>query len=187
MSRIAAIAENEKTDEMDRLIKAAERTGAPDPRIASILVRASSGRSFLGFWNTIFYDGILPVRLKELVRILMSVAHECGYCSTVRSTIAIEEGVTEEIIGELAEFDRSGQFTEREKAAFRYAMLFKSGDGLIDSDEVYHVLGLHFTDEEIIELGLFCAAVDGAGKFARSMAIVTWSEACSIVPMLKRA
>jgi hypothetical protein len=31
---------------------------------------------------------------------------------------------------------------------------------------VYADLAKHFRDEEIIELGLFCAEVDGVGKFA---------------------
>ena len=48
---------------------------------------------------------------------------------------------------------------EREKAALHYADLFKQGEHAIDKDEVYTELAKHFSDEEIIELGLFCAEV----------------------------
>ncbi len=42
----------------------------------------------------------------------------------------------------------------------------------------------HFSEEEIIELGLFCAETDGAGKFVRSLNVLTWEEACEINPEL---
>ena len=54
----------------------------------------------------------------------------------------------------------SRHFTLREKAALRYAELFKQGEHAIDKDEVYHDLSKHFSDEEIIEIGLFCAEVE---------------------------
>ena len=46
-------------------------------------------------------------------------------------------------------------------------------------------VGKHFTDEEIIELGLFCAEVDGVGKFVKSLNVLSWEEACELNPNLK--
>lgn len=186
MPRLRYIDENEQTDETRRLIASAERTGAPDPRIVSIMVRSPAGQAWVKYWTTLLYHGILPNRLKELCRIAISVAHECGYCSTVRSKVAQEEGLDESIIAELPSFETSDKFDAREKAALRYAQLFKQGDGAIDSDAVYTELQKTFSDEEIIELGLFCGEVDGVGKFARSMSVVSWDEACAIVPMLQK-
>ena len=77
-----------------------------------------------------------------MCRIKISVAHQCGYCSTVRSNV-------------------------------------------IDKDEVYTELAKHFSDEEIIELGLFCAEVDGVGKFVKSLNVLSWEEACELNPKLK--
>ena len=42
----------------------------------------------------------------------------------------------------------------------------------------------HFSDEEIIELGLFCAEVDGVGKFVKSLNVLSWEEACELNPEL---
>ena len=36
--------------------------------------------------------------------------------------------------------------------------------------------------EEIIELGMLCAQTDGVGKFAKSLNIVSWEDACMINP-----
>jgi hypothetical protein len=33
---------------------------------------------------------------------------------------------------------------------------------------------------------LLCAETDGVGKFARSLRMRTWEEACSIQPLLKQ-
>ena len=46
-------------------------------------------------------------------------------------------------------------------------------------------LAEHFSDEEIIELGLFCAEVDGVGKFVKSLNVLSWEDACEINPKLK--
>ena len=83
-------------------------------------------------------------------------------------------------------FDYAGskRFSEREKAALHYADLFKQGEHSIDKDEVYTYLAKHFSDEEIIELGLFCAEVDGVGKFVKSLNVLSWEEACELNPKL---
>lgn len=186
MQRLRYIHVEEQTPEIAALIAAAEEKGAPDPRIMSIMTRSPLGVLWAKYWHALLYEGVLPHRLKEIVRIYMSVAHHCGYCSTVRSTQAKAEGLTEEIIREIWEFETSDKFTQREKAALRYAKRFKKEDGAIDSDESWADLKAHFSDEEIIELGLFCADVHGVGQFARSINVVSWEEACQINPALAK-
>ena len=181
MPRIRYIKEDEQSDEAKELIAQSESRGAPDPRVVSIMVRNSKvGVAWVKYWNSLLYDGLLPHTLKELCRIKISVAHRCGYCSTVRSKVAQSEGLAENKVAELHNFETSEKFTDREKAAIRYATLFKTGDDGVDSDQVYDDLRVHFSEEEIIELGLFCAETDGAGKFVRSLQVLSWEEACDI-------
>ena len=181
MPRLRYIEENEKTEEAHELIVQSETRGAPDPRVVSIMVRNTKvGVAWVKYWNSLLYDGLLPHTLKELCRIKISVAHRCGYCSTVRSKVAQSEGLAEDKVAELHNFETSENFTDREKAAIRYATLFKTGDDGVDSDQVYDDLRVHFSEEEIIELGLFCAETDGAGKFVRSLQVLSWEEACDI-------
>ena len=181
MPRIRYIKEDEQSDEAKELIAQSESRGAPDPRVVSSMVRNSKvGGAWVKYWNSLLYDGLLPHTLKELCRIKISVAHRCGYCSTVRSKVAQSEGLAEDKVAELHNFETSENFTDREKAAIRYATLFKTGDDGVDSDQVYDDLRVHFSEEEIIELGLFCAETDGAGKFVRSLQVLSWEEACDI-------
>jgi alkylhydroperoxidase family enzyme len=183
--RLRPISKEEATHTQRLLIESAEHNGAPDPLCAQIYVRAEAGRNWLRQWNELLNGGILPVPLKEMCRVLISMKHGCGYCSTVRSRIAYENGLTEEKLMATMDFEVSPLFTERERTALRFATLFKDGDDAIDDDDVYIALKKHFSEEEIIELALLCAETDGVGKFARSLRMRTWEEACSIQPLLR--
>ena len=185
MPRLRYIEESEKTPLTSALIESAKRTGAPDPRVVSLMTRSPLGIVWVEYWNKLLYQGVLPHKLKEMCRIKISVAHQCGYCSTVRSNVAKVEGLTEDMINDLSDYSGSARFSAREKAALHYADLFKQGEHAIDKDQVYADLAKHFSDEEIIELGLFCAEVDGVGKFVKSLNVLSWEEACELNPELK--
>ena len=187
MPRLRYIEETEKTPQIDAMIELAKKTGAPDPRVVSIMTRSKVGLAWVELWNKVLYEGVLPHKLKEMCRIQISVAHQCGYCSTVRSNVAKAEGLTEAMIADLFSYETSPHFTPREKAALRYANLFKQGEHALDKDEVYRDLQKHFSDEEIIELGQLCAQTDGVGKFVKSLNVVSWEEACEINPKLADA
>jgi AhpD family alkylhydroperoxidase len=182
MPRLSFIQEGDLDPEARALIASAERTGAPDPRVVRIMVRSSAGRAWVKCWNSVLYEGRLPHKLKEMCRIRISVAHKCGYCSTVRSNVARAEGLSEEVVQDV--LNEGARLSPREKAALRYADLFKPGDEAIDSDAVYARLREHFGEEEIIELGMLCAQTVGVGRLVRSFAILSWEEACEINPAL---
>jgi AhpD family alkylhydroperoxidase len=184
MPRLRYIEENEKTPQTRAMIESAKRTGAPDPRVVSIMTRSAVGTAWVECWNKVLYTGLLPHKLKEMCRIRISVAHQCGYCSTVRSNVAKAEGLTEVMIDALNDYQASPLFTPKEKAALHYADLFKQGEHAIDKDEVYTDLAKHFSDEEIVELGMLCAQTDGVGKLVKSLNVISWEEACELNPRL---
>ena len=188
MPRIGYIEEAEKTPKIRAMIESAEKTGAPDPRVVSIMTRSEVGSAWVESWNKALYSGVLPHKLKEMCRIKISVAHQCGYCSTVRSNVAKAEGLTEDMIDDLLGAYRSSKhFTPREKAALHYADLFKQGEHAIDRDEVYEELKKHFSEEEIIELGILCGMTDGVGKLVKSFNVLSWDDACEFNPKLVRS
>src|SRR5271166_3912835 len=177
MPRLRYIDDSEQTPHTRELIESAKRTGAPDPRVVSLMTRSKLGIAWVEYWSKLLYQGVLPHKLKEMCRIKISVAHQCGYCSTVRSNVAKAEGLTEDMISDLLDYSGSTRLSAREKAALRYADAFKRGEHAIDSDEIFAELHRHFSDEEIIELGLFCAETDGVGKFVKSLNVISWDEA----------
>src|ERR1700687_2916879 len=94
--RIRPLTDREADGTQALLIASAEHNGAPDPLCARIYVRAEAGRNWLRHWNELLNGGILPIPLKEAVRVLISTKHFCGYCSTVRSNVAKARGLAEE-------------------------------------------------------------------------------------------
>lgn len=100
MPRLRYIEDSEKTPYTRELIESAKRTGAPDPRVVSLMTPSRLGIAWVEYWNRLLYQGVLPHKLKEMCRIRISVAHQCGYCSTVRSNIAKAEGLTESMIND---------------------------------------------------------------------------------------
>lgn len=182
MPRLRFIEERELDEEKRALIASAERTGAPDPRVVRIMTRSTAGIAWVKCWNNVLYEGLLTHKLKEMCRIRISVAHRCGYCSTVRSKVAnLDEAAVADLLGARM------RLSPRERAALEYADLFKAGDAPIDSDAVYDNLRKHFTEEEIVELGMLCAQTVGVGRFVRSLNILSWEEACELNPALEGA
>ena len=184
MPRLRYIEESEKTPAIQAMIDSAKKTGAPDPRVVSIMTRSEVGTAWVECWNKVLYKGLLPHKLKEMVRIRISAAHQCGYCSTVRSNVAKAEGLTEDMVNDVLGAYQNSSFTPREKAALHYADLFKQGEHAIDKDEVYRDLARHFSEEEIIELGMLCAQTDGVGKLVKSLNVISWEDACALNPRL---
>ena len=149
------------------------------------MTRSEVGTAWVECWNKVLYKGLLPHKLKEMVRIRISVAHQCGYCSTVRSNVAKAEGLTEDMVNDvLNAYQASPYFTPREKAALHYADLFKQGEHAIDKDEVYAAISQAFQRGGDHRLGMLCAQTDGVGKLVKSLNVISWEEACALNPKL---
>jgi AhpD family alkylhydroperoxidase len=185
MQRIRAILDAEQTEETRRRIAEAETKGAPDPRIAAVFARGDAGLAWMEFWQRLMNQGVLAHRLKELVRIRMSVAQHCGYCSSIRTARGQAEGLTEELIADSMDLETSTMLTEKEKAAIRFSLRFKAGE--VTRGETYEDIRRHFNEVEVLELAFVCWQVDGGGKMAKLINVVSWDEACSLNPAFRKA
>ena len=76
MPRIGYIDEAKKTTQIVAMIESAKKTGAPDPRVVSIMARSEVGTAWIDCWNKVLYRGVLPHKLKEMCRIRISAAHQ---------------------------------------------------------------------------------------------------------------
>ena len=56
MPRLRYIDENEKTAHTRDLIESAKRTGAPDPRVVSLMTRNPLGIAWVEYWNKLLYQ-----------------------------------------------------------------------------------------------------------------------------------
>jgi hypothetical protein len=57
MPRLRYIEESEQTPQTRELIESAKRTGAPDPRVVSLMARSRLGIAWVEYWNKVLYQG----------------------------------------------------------------------------------------------------------------------------------
>ncbi|MFQ5659831.1 MAG: carboxymuconolactone decarboxylase family protein [Gammaproteobacteria bacterium] len=183
MPRLDYLSDDEIPVSCRELIKHAEQAGSPDPRVLRVLFKSKLGEAWYRYWQTFATEGELPADLKELCRVKIAFGHACGYCSTVRSSAAKNAGLSEEKIQQVWDYEHSDAFNDREKLALRFADYLKHDITKADNDGFYAELKAHFTESEIVELGLWCAENVGAGSFVRTLSIISWVEACELNPM----
>lgn len=114
--------------------------------------------AFSDLITKIWRTGTVPVGLKPLIAIVASTAAGCRYCQAHEAVDAKMRGVPEEKIAAIWDFDRSSLYSERERAALRFAR-----DASVVPNEVtaghFEELRRYWDDGEIVEMlaviGLF--------------------------------
>lgn len=107
----------------------------------------------------------LPEKLVELVRLRIAFFNQCRSCMAIRYTDALNDGLTEDLVCSLERPEEAPDLTDAEKAAIRYGELMAT-DHLSANDEIYGELRKHFSQEEIVELGMTAAFFVGFGRLA---------------------
>ena len=108
------------TGEIGKLAADWKAMGSDTTFIRMLNYRADLVPAFFDFYMRMRGDGLLPARLKELVRLRIARLNTCRYCLGSLSPIAEKQGVTDTHIAEL-EHRPTGLFTDQELAAFDLA------------------------------------------------------------------
>ena len=108
--------------------------------------------------------------LRALVQVRVSQINWCEFCVDLNSSIGLGRGVSAGKFEALARFEESGLFTEREKAALRYAEAITRTDRRVD-DEVISRLHGHFDDQAIVELAALIAYQNMSSKFNAALGV----------------
>jgi alkylhydroperoxidase family enzyme len=142
------------------------------PRPESSGVRGHSRAAFWAFadsWAALFRGGVVEHSLKELCRIYVSRSLKCEYCGNQRSTEALAQGVSEGQLDELLNFETSGSYDERQRAALSSA---EAITWRLDPDDAFwERLHLEFSEEELVELACFIALTMGQQSWIRLLNI----------------
>lgn len=120
--------------------------------------RPAAANAWLGAMAEIHERGILPDRLRELVRLKIASITTCPVCQIARKS----DDVSEADIVACSDWS-DPRFSPPEQAALRFAELF-AGDYFSMGDEVYEHLRKHFNDDQIVELHLFSGLMLAGGR-----------------------
>lgn len=122
------------------------------------------------FGGALKINRTLPERLVELVRLRVAFHNQCRSCMAIRYTDALQDGLTEDLVCSLEKAPEADGLTDAEKAAIDYGEKFATNHLAID-DETYEGLRKHFTEAQIVELGMTVAFFVGFGRLAASWAM----------------
>jgi alkylhydroperoxidase family enzyme len=169
--RISYIGLEEMDAEMRREMERCQREGTPRPE--SSAVRAHVPACFWFFansWRDIYRNGILDHAIKELCRLYVSRSVQCEYCGNQRSVKATTSGaVIEDHVKDLLNFEKSTQYTERQKAALAYAEAITWRLGT--DDAFWERLYRQFSEAELVELGCMIGLTLGQQSWLRLLNI----------------
>ena len=113
----------------------------------------------------------LPERLVELVRLRIAFFNQCRSCMAIRYADAVAEGVSEDLVCSLERPQEASDLSPAEKAAIRYGELLAT-DHLAIGDDTFAELRCHFSEAEIVELGMTCDFFVGFGRLAATWHMV---------------
>jgi AhpD family alkylhydroperoxidase len=125
----------------------------------------------MGFGGALKRNRTLPERLVELVRLRVAFFNQCRSCMAIRYSDAVADGVTEGLVCSLERPQEAENLTAAEKAAIRYGELMAT-DHLAIDDAVYDELRRHFSEAQIVELGMTVAFFVGFGRLAATWHMV---------------
>jgi AhpD family alkylhydroperoxidase len=110
-------------------------------------------------------------RLLELVRLRVAFHNQCRTCMAIRFQSALDDGLTEDMVCSLEKPMDAPNLSDAEKAALEYADLFATNHFAI-TEANYAKLRKYFSEQEIVELGLFTGYFLGFGRFLATVNIV---------------
>ena len=118
------------------------------------------------FYSRVFFGGLVDQRYKQLARLKLSLLHGCRTCNRQNVPGALEAGVSQAQIDAMRDYE-NGPFTAAEKAVIAYAdeVALTNMDGRM-TPELYARLRSHFSEADILELGVAMAVVSGMGLLA---------------------
>jgi len=125
----------------------------------------------MGFGGALKMNRSLPDRLVELVRLRIAFFNQCRSCMAIRYSDALADGLNEDLVCSLEKPAEAENLTEEEKIAIRYGELFAT-DHLALDDAIYDELREHFSEAQIVELGMTVAFFVGFGRLAASWKMI---------------
>ncbi|BBZ04372.1 carboxymuconolactone decarboxylase [Mycolicibacterium chitae] len=145
----------------------------PDDDVAGWLLKSPDiGGAMAGFTHAVYNQNRLPMRVRELARIVIAHANECAVCINTRDADGAAAGVDEELYDHAHEWRTWSGYSEQERIAAEFAHRFATGHTELRDDEDFWARAAeHYSDELLTDLALSCAMWVGMGRMLRTLDI----------------
>jgi alkylhydroperoxidase family enzyme len=134
------------------------------------------------FYAGVFFGGKVDQRYKQLVRLKLSMLHGCRTCNKQNVPGALAAGLTQAQVDAMDDFEH-GPFTEAEKAVIAYAdeVALTNTEGRM-TPQLFKRLRAHFSEADILELGVTMAIISGMAKLSFVLDVVEKESYCPFAP-----
>jgi alkylhydroperoxidase family enzyme len=171
MSRLSHVPLDQWDPQLRSLTAADSATPLEQGLMRVIAHMPEMAKGLIAFAGALKVHRTLPERLMELMRLRIAFFNQCRSCMAIRYTDAIADGLTERAVCSLERPQEAADLTPAEKAAIRYGELLATDHLRID-DSVYDDLRQHFSEAQIVELGLYAALCVGFGRLGATWHMV---------------
>jgi len=130
------------------------------------------------FYGPVFFGGSVDNRYKQLARLKLSLIHGCRTCNKQNVPGALAAGFSQGQIDALLAGSLA-PFTPAERAVISYAeqVALTNMDGAM-STELFQELRQHFSEADILELGVAMAVISGMAKLSFVLNVVERENYC---------
>lgn len=171
MTRIRKLEPEQWDPELREMTRADTATPLEQGLMRMVAHCPELGKGLARFGGALKMSRTLPERLVELVRLRVAFHNQCRSCMAIRYTDALADGLTEDLVCSLENPPEASDLTAAEKAAIAYGEMMATNHLAID-DGVYDGLREHFTEAQIVELGMTVAFFVGFGRLAATWHMV---------------
>lgn len=151
----------------------------PDDDVAGWILKSPDiGTAMANFTNAVYTKGRLPLRVRELARMVIALDNECMVCQNTRDAEGAAAGVDEDLYDHAAEWQTWPGYSAQERIAAEFAHRFATDHtGLRDDEDFWERAGGQFDAELLTDLALSCAMWLGMGRMLRTLDI---GQTCKI-------
>lgn len=150
-----------------------------DDDVAGWFVKSPKiGGALAGFTHEVYNSNRLPMRTRELARIVIADANECTVCMNTRDADGPAAGVDEALYEHAQDWRTWPGYSEQERIAAEFAHRFATEHTkLRDDEDFWERCKAEFSDELLADLALSCAMWVGMGRVLRTLDI---GQACKL-------
>jgi len=112
----------------------------------------------------------IDAALRTLITVRVSQINACSFCVDVNSATALKRGLTEDKLADVASYNTSDHFDERERAVLEYAEAVTYTDRQPE-DRHFAVLHRWFDDDGVVELTALIAFQNLSSKFNAALGV----------------
>jgi AhpD family alkylhydroperoxidase len=132
--------------------------------VATVAHAEEHAARFFPYYNGLRFETSVGLRVSELLRLAIAQTTQCPLCLEGRVPSAVHLGLTEDVIAAVGE-SGTDRFTPAEEAVIAFALKF-GGDHFSITESDFTDLYEHYSEREVVEIGMLCAQFLGFGRMA---------------------